>query len=141
MSDNDDELRKHFNAVRLARGRILKTGLGFGSFVNMALTKPEVEHIDVVEIDEEIIAHFGARFIDEPRVTIHHADAFEFPTGRKYWDLAWHDIYVQNNEGLATEHLKLMKRYIGVCGTQGAWGLPKVVKKAIQRKTDLHFFS
>lgn len=93
MDDSDVELARHLEAVNHAKGRVLKTGLGMGCFVRMCLTKPEVEHIAVVELDENIIKHFGAEFVGNDRVTIHHADAFEFPLSHGPWDFAWHDIY------------------------------------------------
>ncbi|MEL7281331.1 MAG: hypothetical protein AAGK79_13305 [Pseudomonadota bacterium] len=134
MDDSDQELSRHFDAVRHATGSVLKTGLGFGCFVRMCLTKPDVEHIDVVEINGQIIDHFGAEFADDPRVTIHHADAFEFdPTGRS-WNFGWHDIYTDGNEGLASAHIRLIKRYLNHCKKQGAWQLPRETRNMVQRK-------
>lgn len=129
MDDSDREIRRHAAAILAAKGRVLKTGLGFGCFVRACLLKPEVEHIDVVEIDRHIIAHFGAEFRDNPRVTIHHADAFEFPLDGKHWDLAWHDIYCEGNDGLQALHVKLLLRYRNYCDTQGAWALPRFVAR------------
>lgn len=134
MDDSDKEVRRHMAAILAARGRVLKTGLGFGCFVRACLLKPEVEHIDVVEIDAEIIAHFGREFEGNPRVTIHHADAFEFPIEGKRWDLAWHDIYCDGNDGLQRLHVKLIKRYRKHCGRQGAWKLPRWVGRLAKRQ-------
>ncbi|MCB1349816.1 MAG: hypothetical protein KDK11_14705 [Maritimibacter sp.] len=129
MDDSDAEIRKHLNAVRHARGRVLKTGLGFGVFVRMCLEKPEVEHLDVVEIDADIIEHFGAEFSGNPRVTIHHADAFEFdPAGRR-WHLGWHDIYCEGNDGLADLHARLILKFAPFCDLQGAWNFPRWAKR------------
>lgn len=134
MDDSDKELSRHFDAVRHATGRVLKTGLGFGCFVRMCLTKPDIEHIDVIEINASIIAQFGAEFENNPRVTIHHADAFEFdPTGIQ-WDFGWHDIYTEGNEGLASAHVRLIRRFLKHCKKQGAWQLPRETRKMVQRK-------
>jgi hypothetical protein len=135
MDDSDREIRRHLGAVLAARGRVLKTGLGFGCFVRACLLKPEVEHIDVVEIDPAIAAHFGAEFRDEPRVTIHLADAFAFPLEGRHWDLVWHDIYCEGNDGLQTLHIKLFKRYRDHCDAQGAWGLDRWIERLWFRKT------
>ena len=133
MEDSDQELKRHLQGVKHAKGRVLKTGLGFGCFVRMCLTKPEVQHIDVIEINGRIIDHFGAEFRDDPRVTIHHEDAFAFdPTGYK-WDFAWHDIYTEANEGLAHAHVRLIKRYLAHTKKQGAWQLPRETKKFVER--------
>jgi len=133
MDDSDSEIMRHMAAILTAKGRVLKTGLGFGCFVRACLLKPEVERIDVVEIDAEIIEHFGAEFVGNPRVTIHHADAFEFQLTGKRWDLAWHDIYCDGNEGLQSLHVKLIKRYLKHCDRQGAWKLPRWVGRLARR--------
>jgi len=125
MDDSDAEIRRHMAAILAAKGRVLKTGLGFGCFVRACLLKPDVEHIDVIEIDKEIIDHFGAEFAGNQRVTIHHADAFEFDLTSCHWDLAWHDIYCQQNDGLQALHINLIKRYSEYCDWQGAWKLPR----------------
>lgn len=124
MDDSDPEIRRHLPAIHAARGRVLKTGLGFGCFVRACLQKPDVEHIDVVEIDRSIIDHFGREFRGNPRVTIHHADAFKFRLAGRHWSLGWHDIYCDGNHGLQELHLKLLRHYAGHCDQQGAWGLP-----------------
>jgi len=125
MDDSDVELSRHLEAVNHSTGRVLKTGLGMGCFVRMCLLKPDVEHIDVVEINPKIIAHFGAEFAGNPRVTIHQADAFEFPVSNGPWDFAWHDIYCEGNEGLQVLHGKLIKRFAPVTKKQGAWNFPR----------------
>jgi hypothetical protein len=98
MSDTPAEWYDNFEAFyRMQRhgGRVLVNGLGLGMIVKAALTLPNVEHIDVVEIDEDVINLVGPTY-DDPRVTIHHADAYEqmkrWPRGSK-WSVAWHDIW------------------------------------------------
>lgn len=129
MDDSDSEVARHLNAVRHAKGRILKTGLGLGCFVRMCLEKPEVEHIDVVEINRSIIQHFGAEFANNPRITLHHADAFEFDLSHGPWDLAWHDIYCDGNVGLDEKHAALITRFAPVADIQGAWGMPRTIRR------------
>jgi hypothetical protein len=135
MDDSDREVSRHLNAVRHAHGKVLKTGLGFGCFVRMCLEKPEVEHVDVVEIDGQIIDHFGSEFAGNPRVKIHHFDAFKFPIKGRRWDMAWHDIYCEANDGLQVLHSKLIKRYWRHCNLQGAWGMPRWYKRCLGKLT------
>lgn len=129
MDDSDRELSRHLDAVRHAKGRVLKTGLGMGCFVRMCLTKPEVDHIDVVEIHSGIIEHFGAEFEDDPRVTIHHCDAFEFDPSNGPWDFVWHDIYCEGNDGLAALHAELITRFAPTSHKQGAWAFPRLSRR------------
>lgn len=135
MDDSDREIRRHMCAVMEARGRVLKTGLGFGCFVRACLQKSEVEHIDVVEISRDVIYHFGKEFRGNPRVTIHHADAFSFPIKGKRWDLVWHDIYCDGNDGLSRLHTKLLRRYRKHCTMQGAWAMPRCIARVWFNKT------
>lgn len=131
MEDSDIELSRHLHAVRHAHGRVLKTGLGMGCFVRMCLQKPSVKHIDVVEISKEVIDHFGTEFTRNDRVTIHHMDAFEFSLTNGPWDFAWHDIYCEGNQGLQGKHVELIKRYHKHVKIQGAWNLPRWVRRLV----------
>jgi hypothetical protein len=134
MEDSDAELSRHLQAVKFASGRILKTGLGLGCFVRMCLTKEDVQHIDVVEIDASIATHFGAEFKDNPRVKVHLADALTWDPGDRRWDLAWHDIYCAGNEGLQHLHMQLITRYQKHAQVQGAWNLPRWIKRLAKEK-------
>ncbi len=132
MDDSPKEVARHFQAVRHARGHVLKTGLGFGCFIRMCLTKPEVNHIDVIEINPDIAKHFGAEFENDPRVTIHIANAFKWKLGARKWDFGWHDIYCEGNDGLQVLHGKLIARYSPYCELQGAWGLPRWFRRNLE---------
>lgn len=133
MSDDTRELRRHLQAVKHAKGKVLKTGLGFGCFARMCLLNPNVHHIDIIEKDTEIAKHFGAQFKGNPRVTIHVADAFDFPIEGQRWDFAWHDIYCDGNDGLQVLHAKLIERFASVTNLQGAWMLERWVRRALNR--------
>lgn len=91
MEDSLQELRRHMPVWLAARGRVLVTGLGLGCVVRGLLASPHVSHIDVIEIDRDILRIVGAEFSGNPRVRLIHDDALtcELPEGR--WDIAWHD--------------------------------------------------
>lgn len=125
MEDSRRELRKHLPIWLAARGRVLVTGLGLGCVVRGLLAKPEVEHVDVVEIDGGILRVVGAEFRDSNRVTLIHGDALETtlsPGSR--WDFAWHDLWVEG-DGLQLLHAELFHRFRDRCGPQGAWAFPR----------------
>ena len=123
MEDSLPELRRHAPIFRHGYGRVLVSGLGLGCVVRGLLTKPEVEHIDVVEIDPWIVEHFGAQFVGNPRVTIHLGNALEFfwDDGVR-WDCAWHDIHCVKGNSLALLHVRLVARFYDRCTRQGFWG-------------------
>lgn len=136
MDDSLPELRRHLPIWLAAKGRVLKTGLGLGCVVRGLLAKPEVEHIDVVEIDRKIIDICGAEFIGNPRVTIHHADAHDWPIDGRGWDFIWHDIHDNDEtEHLTLQHGRLLIRYLDATPIerQGAWAFPREAKRQIGR--------
>lgn len=132
MEDSAPELRRHLPIWMCARGRVLITGLGLGCVIRGLLANPRVSHIDVVEIDPDIIRVLGKEFRKSPRVKIHQGDALtiEFPAYKK-WDYAWHDIWhEQGNSKLQLLHAELMVRFRDrVKHQQGAWAFPRDMKK------------
>jgi hypothetical protein len=127
MSDTPTEMRDHGGfmhecAVVAPGGRVLINGLGLGCALNTALVVPNVEHVDVVEIDPELIKLVGPYFADEPRVTVHQGDAFtfRFPPGTR-WDVAWHDVWDDICGDNLASMARLARRYGGRVGWQGCW--------------------
>ena len=54
MSDTPAEIRDHLEVIREAKGRVLLNGLGLGVVLNAILHKPEVQHITVIEISQDV---------------------------------------------------------------------------------------
>lgn len=129
MSDDPKELRKHLPIVLAASGRVLVTGLGLGCVLRGLLARPQVEHVDVVEIDAGVLEMVAPTFAHEPRVTIRHADALaiQWPAGTR-WDFAWHDVW-NDTPNTQVLHAQLLQRYRGMVPQQGAWGFPRWMKR------------
>lgn len=129
MDDSPLELRRHLPILLAAHGRVLITGLGLGCVVRGLLSKPDVEHIDVVEIDPSIVRLVGQEFADDPRITLHMGDArtVDFPAS-SHWDFAWHDVW-EEHDALAVTHGQLLKRFHSLADRQGAWQFPRLVKR------------
>jgi hypothetical protein len=121
MDDTLHELRTHLPIFKRAAGRVLVTGLGLGCVVRGLLHKPEVERIDVVEIDADIIRVVGEEFRGDRRVRLHHGDALTFRLPG-HWDFGWHDLWCEG-PGLQALHEALFKRFAGRVGWQGAWAM------------------
>lgn len=131
MEDSKRELERHLPIWLAAHGRVLITGLGLGCVVRGLLANPDVEHIDVVEIDHQIIKVMRPEFAGNPRVTIRHGDALKvtWPAGTK-WDCAWHDLWTEDGAmALHLSHCKLMLAYRDRIQNQGAWQLPRLIKR------------
>lgn len=125
MEDSLAELHRHLPIWRHACGRVLVTGLGLGCVVRGLLANPAVERVTVIELDSHIIRWVWPEFMADRRLMLLQGNAFdyEFPPGTKF-DFAWHDIYDEKKHE-AVLHTNLMMRYHGICGAQGAWGMPR----------------
>lgn len=131
MSDTPAERFDHLGAVNRAqsaakngRVRVLINGLGLGMVLQAMLAIPEVEHVDVVELDADVIALVGPHYqaMAGERLTIHHADAFTktWPRGTA-WDVVWHDIWLDVTAGNLPEMGTLKRKYARRAGWQGCW--------------------
>lgn len=130
MEDSPLELKRHMPIMLQGCGRILISGLGLGCVVRGLLAKPEVEHIDVVEVDPSIVRLAGDEFSGNSRVTLHVADIESWPIPEgAHWHYAWHDVWSEN-EALAVVHARLLMRFDDYVDRQGAWMMPRL---AMQR--------
>lgn len=121
MSDTTAELSELREMHLRATGRVLIHGLGLGCVVKACLSKPEVTHIDVVEIDPDIIAMVAPHYASS-RVAIHQGDclSFKWKPGIR-WNAVWHDIWddicSDNLEQMSALHRRFSRR----CDWQGSW--------------------
>lgn len=134
MSDTPDERNDHLPFVHgvYERGdsRILVGGLGLGMVISALLTVDSVIHIDVIEIDPDVIALVGPTLTERATaagksLTIVQGDCMDpralFPTGTT-WDAAWIDIW----RDLCTDNLAEMstisRRLARRCPVREFWG-------------------
>ena len=132
MEDSFGELRQHLPIWLRAHGRVLVTGLGLGCVVRGLLANPDVDHLDVIEIDRQMLDRIGPEFEPDPRVTLIHGDALKHPVNGSRWDFAWHDLWTDESEGephLQIVHAELLMRYGSACGRQGAWKFPRYSRR------------
>lgn len=130
MEDSAFELRRHLPIWMAARGRVLVTGLGLGCVLRGLIANAHVEHIDVIEIDRDVIDVVGAEFTD-PRVAIHHGDALEIEIPGT-WDYAWHDLHSLDPQvHLQRMHMDLFIRFAKRARRQGAWAFPRRIARAM----------
>ena len=125
MSDTPDEIRDLITPYLQFKepwvSHVLINGLGLGVVLKMALAQPHVQHIDVVEIESDIIKLVAPSY-EDTRIHIHEADAFTITWPKGYgWSVAWHDIWpdicTDNLEGMG----KLHRRYGRRVQWQGSW--------------------
>lgn len=121
MSDTPDELRDLREFRYQATGAVLINGLGLGIATCMALGKPEVTSVTVIELSQDVINLVAPHIIDS-RLTIIQADAYTYlPKKGTKFDVVWHDIWdticADNLEGMKRLHRKYGKR----ATWQGSW--------------------
>ena len=122
MSDTPAELGDHLDFLYQAKGKVLINGLGLGLCLKGLLMKPEVEHVDVVEIEPDVIKLVWPTYNMESRLTLHQGDAYtiQWPKDKR-WDYIWHDIWPSLCTDNLEEITKLKRKYARRCGWQGAW--------------------
>lgn len=122
MSDTPDEYRDHVFFIGQATGRVLIHGLGLGCALKAILHKPNVTYVDVVEIDERVLAVVGPYYAQDPRVNLICDDALtrRWPTGAR-WDAVWHDIWADKCEDDRDERSLLNRRFGRRSAWQGGW--------------------
>lgn len=128
MSDTTAEREDHaapvFAMSTTKAERVVIGGLGIGMVLSAALSFDHVKHVDVIESDDRVIELVGPHYLKDPRVTIHHADAFEqmdrWPADAR-WDVGWMDIWPD----ICVDNLAEMKRFTDFygprCGEFGNW--------------------
>ena len=126
MSDTTAERMDHFEAAReidARGGRILIGGLGLGMILRVALLTPKVAHIDVVEIDPDVIALVGPHYqamaaARGKSLSIIQADltTVKWPPQTR-WDVAWFDIWPD----LCTDALDSMAALRRSYGRRADW--------------------
>lgn len=124
MSDTPDEMEDHYPAVQNAKGHCLIVGLGIGMVLNAVASKPEVEHITVVEHSADVLnlvqEHYEKLY--PGKITFINADIFQWEPGKTaYFDMAWYDIWDAITEANLPEMSKLHRKFGRKTGWQGSW--------------------
>ncbi|HYZ39719.1 MAG TPA: hypothetical protein VE687_03730 [Stellaceae bacterium] len=93
ISNTPSEIRDLDEFLWRATGDVLINGLGLGIAVQIALAKPEVTTVRVIEISADVIGLVTPHISDD-QVTVVHADAHSWmpPKGMR-WHAVWHDIW------------------------------------------------
>lgn len=95
MSNTPMEVTTNAEFIKRAWGCVLINGLGLGMVLRAVLDKPEVEHVTVYEIDQDLIDLVSPAFkADSRRVLFLKANCLEYkPFKGETYDIAWHDIW------------------------------------------------
>lgn len=123
MSNTPDEIRDHMSFIYEATGHVLIHGLGLGVIIEAI--KDKVDHITVIEIDQDVIdlvgPHYKAMLGDKIDIICADAMVWKSPKGAVY-DAVWHDIWDNLCEDNLDEMKTLHRRYGRKTKWQGSWG-------------------
>lgn len=124
MSNTPAEIADHREFIWKASqgGHILINGLGLGVALSKILKSEKVLSVTVIEKSADVIALCADTYTSDPRVTIHHADAFTWkPPKNMRYSAVWHDIWDYICADNLTEMHKLHRRYGRKSDWQGSW--------------------
>lgn len=123
MSDAAVEVEESRWVWENARGRVLINGLGLGLTVRMALDRPEVTRVDVVELHPDVARLVLPSLPEDPRLCLYLGNAYGMtwePGDR--WDVAWHDIWDYPDGEKTREGVEQLRRmYDGRAAVQNDW--------------------
>lgn len=124
MSNTPAEISDHISFIWKAKKSelVLINGLGLGVALTEILKSEVVKDVTIIEKSEDVISLSGPTFSKDPRVTIIHADAFEWkpPKGKRY-GAVWHDIWDNICADNLPEMTKLHRKYGRRSDWQGSW--------------------
>lgn len=133
MSDTRDERRDHADFVlecyRRQAERVAISGLGLGMVAKALTIVPSVQHVDIVDIDPDVIAlvepTLRALFEAAGKTLMVRCDnamdpASVFPKGVR-WDAAWHDCWQDICADDYEEHKLIRRRYGRRVKFQDVW--------------------
>ena len=122
MSNTPDEIRDQRHFVNRACGDVLINGLGLGITLKLILAKPELKNVTVIEKSQDVINLVAPTYLEDPRVVILNADAFEYkPIKGVHYDCCWHDIWNDIVPSNLPEMRRLHRKYGRRCDWQGSW--------------------
>lgn len=124
MSNTPMEMNSNRVAFKNANGKVLVAGLGMGMILDAMLTKPEVTHIRVLEIDKDIIDYVGSFYSNDDRVEIIHQDIRTYiPASDEYYDYIWLDIWDDIDQRNIDEFIELNELFSKHCKKMNLWSM------------------
>ena len=143
MSDTSAERMDHLSAaleIERRGGRVLLGGLGLGMILRAAILTKGVTHIDVVEIDADVIALVGPHYQKMAAernisLTIHQADlmTIKWPSST-HWNVAWFDIWPELCTDSLDEMASLRRSYGRRADWCDCWGRELLLSRRRQEK-------
>lgn len=151
MSDTYAERNDHREPIIQARrlevtdGRALVSGLGIGMVIQALLMTSTIAHVDVIEINSDVIALVGPHYQEMAErlgktITIHEGDVFDRKSmfgPKDHWHIAWHDVWLDLNVDNLEDMGRVARSYNRYADWSGFWGKDELIR---MRKRDRYRF-
>jgi len=139
MSDTEKEYRDHSILFFFFYGHVLVNGLGLGCCLNVLLGIPEVTHVTVHEVDQDVIdlvLPSFSEYVDDGRLTVERVNALSLPSHGSNFETVWHDIWISITGDNFRDMVRLVDYYDDKCLLQGCWSLEELDSKNILTEDD-----
>lgn len=137
MSNTPMEIKTCSPVWEHGTGRILINGLGMGMVIEALLSKPDVEYIKVIELDQDVIDLVYPHFAHDKRLEVVQASAYDYQlTKDDRYDYAWHDIWDEICGDNLKDMARLCNKWRRRVGRQDVWSQEQArrhAKRAPQR--------
>jgi len=112
MSDAISERRDHIEFIEEAFGMVLINGLGLGMTIEPIIRKDQVDHVIVVEKEQDVIDLVAPTYLKRysQGLSIVKADAFSFELNQCP-DVVWNDIWDYISDENVPEMKRLHEKY------------------------------
>jgi hypothetical protein len=130
MSITPMEVESHYIPIFCAQGRVGVAGLGLGYYVQRILDKPEVDEVDVYEIDQDVINTYLQIFGTHPKLTIIKGDVLKLCKNQDF-DWFYNDIYQFRFDDKAFEDMTILEGN-NIIADYHFWTLEAFILSAIQ---------
>lgn len=120
MSNTPAELYDSLHFVSVAYGNVLVVGLGLGLVCQQLLRNPAVQHITVLDNNEELIKSPVGDHLKEQSIQIIKGDAFTWQS-MHHFDACWIDIWPCIDKEYKAEYLELKRKYREFCDYVEIW--------------------
>jgi len=121
MADTYHEYSEHNHLWKNASGHVLIGGLGLGLVNKFLLDSDLVDHVTIIEKNQEVIDMVWPHCPKSSKFTLIKADIEKYDPDT-CWDYAWFDTYIYGNSLTHTEYKNMIKNiYCEFCESINFW--------------------
>lgn len=143
MSDTPAEIRDHRFIDEVMEGNLLIAGLGMGMITLRALRSPKVEHVTVVEIEQDVLNLTAPALLNKfpKKLTIIKGDIWQWlPDPGQKFAVGWFDIWPTLETRNLKEMGKLSRRFLKYVLLREFWGREFLQREKRRERRNVYSF-